>query len=202
MTQNGTGFAGEGPVGSASTTLDDTITNMAPDTLPSTVDLTDLAAETGGAWPRGWYAATVIPGYSAGGYQFQTESTVSKKGDSYNLRLALRITNGADQRTNFATFNYRALDFTPQRIEAVKNMRKQFAGQKGKWSGYDDIQRSSIALGQLGQLQKASGVAITLTPFTGQIVTLPFVGVTFFVRLTINEETGYNEITGFSATKT
>ena len=194
MTQNSTGFAGESP------TLDDTITNMAPDTLPSTVDLTELAAETGGAWPRGWYAATVIPGYSAGGYQFQTESTVSKKGDSYNLRLALRITNGADQRTNFATFNYRALDFTPQRIEAVKNMRKQFAGQKGKWSGYDDIQRSSIALGQLGQLQKATGVTITLTP-EGQIATLPFIGQTFFVRLTIDEDTGYNEITGFSATK-
>lgn len=172
--------------------------NFEPETLPDLSALNELAEPVGGPWPKGWYPAEIIEGYTAGNYQFVTTASLSKKGDSFNLRICFRVTNGSDARTNFHNFNYRPIDFTTERIEAVKRLRAEFAGQKGRWGGHEDTQRSSLALGQLGQLQTAAGTTLQMND-SGQIVTSPLVGRSLFVRLTIDEETGYNEITGFSA---
>src|ERR1017187_2242652 len=90
---------------------------MAQEAMPS---LAEIAQETGGAWPPGWYGAEIIEGYTAGGYQFTTADTVSKAGDSRNLRVALKLTATAVRqdaegnsvqpgatRNTFSSQNYR-----------------------------------------------------------------------------------------------
>jgi len=166
---------------------------------PKSIDLTEMATKASGAWPKGWYAAEVIEGYTAGGHQFLTENRVSRSGDSFNLQLCFRIKNDAgDERTIFASLNYRAFDFTVERIATIQNLRKEMAGTRGAWPGFKDEQRSSLALGQLGQLQAASGAPLTQREDGGLIAGV-FTGRKFFVRLTVNEESGYNEINAFSA---
>lgn len=179
--------------------LEETIQGMPTEEVPTSVDLRDLASEPGGAWAKGWYPGEIIEGYLAGSHQFLTQDTVSKKGDSRNLLVCYRLTNGAQVKTTFQQYNYRLSDFTAQRIEAVKNIRKEMGGVKGKWSGYEDLQRSSLALGQLGQLQKATGVAFTFHPDTKAILVAGLVGAKIDVRLGIDEESGYNEVTGLAA---
>lgn len=180
--------------------ISDTVNNLTPGDATS-VDLSGFAEAPTGTWPKGWYAAEIIEGYQAGGHTFLTECTPSKKGDSFNFRVCLRMTGpGGAERTNFRSFNYRPGDFSPDRLQTVTNLRAEFAGAKGKWPGFEDEQRSSLALGQLGQLQQATGAAITLTP-EGAIEVAPFLGKKPYVRLTVNEETGYNEINAFSPFK-
>lgn len=161
------------------------------------IDLSAMADKPTGVWPRGWYPAEIIEGYNAGGHMFLTETTISRKQNSYNFRVCVRINNNGEVRTNFKAFNYRPEDFSRDRIELVNNLRQEFAGQRGSWVGYEDAQRSSMALGQLGQFQQATGVSLTLNP-EGIILVTPYIGVKCFTRLTINEETGYNEVNAFS----
>ena len=163
----------------------------------SIIDLSAMADKPTGVWPKGWYPAEVIEGYTAGGHQFLTETTLSRKQDSYNFRLCVRVANGEELRTNFKAFNYRPEDFTADRITLVNNLRQEFAGQKGSWQGFEDAQRSSMALGQLGQLQSATSIAIQISA-DGVIDPTPYIGSKCFVRLTINDETGYNEVNAFS----
>lgn len=164
----------------------------------TTINLADMAEKPSGAWPRGWYPSEIIEGYTAGAHQFLSGSTVSKAGDSYNFRICFRVSGPEGIiRTMFTSLNYRPIDFTQDRIETVQNLRKEFAGQKGKWVGYEDEQRSSLALAKLGQVQVATGVSPQLND-EGMLNFVPFLGTKPFIRLTIDEETGYNEITGFS----
>jgi hypothetical protein len=179
-------------------TLNDTIGSLPQETLPTSIDLTELATETGGALPKGWYQGEIIQGYQAKSYTFATEVSLSKAGYSFNFRVALALTvPGSDKpRNTFTSFNYRAIDFMPARLDAVKRFRALPKGEQID----KDIMRSSLALGQLGQLQKATNISINLTP-DGRIITSAFVGAKPWVRLTVNEESGYNEVNGFSATK-
>ena len=181
------------------TNINDVIDNMER-TIPESFDLSEFSTRQSGAWPRGWYPAETIEGYDAGGREFATGTSLSNKGDSYNLIVCFRVTKDAtkeaEKRTTFAQINYRSVDFTPERMEAVKNLRRELAGVRGRWDGYTDEQRSSLALAQLSNFQKATSVPLTFTD--GIINSVPFVGHKLFVRLSIDEETGYNEITGFS----
>ena len=167
---------------------------------PGSIDLSEMATKASGAWPKGWYPAEVIEGYTAGSHQFLTENKVSRKGDSFNLQLCFRVTNSAnEQRTTFTSLNYRLGDFSAERIATIQNLRKEMSGVRGAWPGFADEQRSSLALGQLGQLQTASGAPLTLGDDDSGLVAGVFVGRKLFVRLTVDEESGYNEINGFSA---
>lgn len=172
--------------------LDETLAGLEMEDSP--VDLSTMADEPKGAWPKGWYPAEIIEGYQAGSYMFTTSEDASKKGDSRNLRVCFRLKRGSEERTTFKQYNYRVEDFTQARIETVKSLRKEFGGVRGKWVGFEDQQRSSITLGQLGQLQVAVGVPFVFHPETKGIVPMRLVGVKVDVRLIIDEETGYNEV--------
>lgn len=181
--------------------INEVIANMKSETAAS-FDLSEFATRQSGARPRGWYPATVVEGYTAGGHEFLTGSARSSKGDSYNLILCFNLPAAGDkgeheERTTFAQINYRPVDFNPDRMEVVKRLRKEFAGVRGAWEGFKDEQRSSLALAQLSNFQKATDAPISFSD-EGTLIAAPFVGLKLFVRLGIDEETGYNEITGFS----
>jgi hypothetical protein len=176
-------------------TISDT-TGKLTGTGKRTVDLSKMVEKPSGAWPRGWYPFEVVEGYTAGTHQFLTDVTLARAGDSFNFRLCVRMTNGEQVRTNFRNINYKPSDFEPETIQRIENLRQEFAGQRG-WPGFKDDQRASLTLSQLGQLADATGVPIAFND-DGTISIVDFVGAKGFVRLNINEKTGYNDITAFS----
>ncbi len=158
-------------------------------------DITGFADEPGGAW-KGWFKAEIVAGYTTGkGKVFQTEDTVSRDGNSRNLRLCLSITNGNQTRTNFTSFNYRVGDFDKDRLCAIEQARKAFAAVN-KWPD-SSLQRSSLAIAKLGQMFKATGVKPKRRE-DGVLIPDVFVGAKADVYLAINDK-GFNDITQFAA---
>lgn len=176
-----------------SVSLNDVSFGLASEDVPS---IADMAEEMGGAWPKGWYRAEVIEGYSTRkGKVFTTEDNISQKGDSRNLRLCFRVTKGTDERQMQTSINYRTSDFTKERIAHVKEMREEYKGVKGRWAD-GDAQRSSLALARLGALEKTTKQSLKRTP-EGGLVPHIFVGKKLDVYLGVDDQ-GYNEITGFA----
>lgn len=167
--------------------------DLATEDVPS---LSDFAEVPGGALPRGWYSAEIIEGYSTrSGKQFLTEDVPSQKGDSRNLRIAVKVTpRVGDPKNLFTTINYRVTDFNPDRLSYIKELRNEMKGVKGRWPD-TDAQRTSLAIAFLGQLEKALGVPFKRTS-QGIIVT-PLIGKKVDARLNVNED-GYNDITAFA----
>jgi hypothetical protein len=173
------------------------------DTLPSegyVLDLTDMAEEPSqGAWLAGWYCASVIEGYSTRkGTQFLTADTISKDGNSRNLRLCIAVQNATGQTRNLQTsLNYRLSDLTVETNREVKEARAEFKGIQ-KWPGAEgaNLQRSSLAIAKIGALQKATGVKELSLTDVGILAGI-FIGVNVIVRLAVDEK-GYNEIKEFS----
>lgn len=166
------------------------------------VNLTDFAAETGGAWPNGWYSAEIIEGYATPkGFQFTTADAPSQKGDSRNLRICARLTpsSGGDPRNMQESFNYRASDFSPERLAYIKEARVEYKDVKGAWPDRD-VQRSSLAIAKIGQLQKALALD-TLPLVDGGVVAGAFVGKSVDIRLS-TDENGYNVFSAFAPTGT
>lgn len=169
--------------------------NLISEELPS---LSEFAEEAGGAWPVGWYKAMVIDGYATRkGTVFTTEDTPSRDGQSRNMRLCLNVTGAAGTRNTFDTFNYRISDFTPARLEQIKELRQQFKGTRGAWPGQADAQRTSLAIANLGQLEKALGFRFKRHP-EGYLVPGTFVGQKLDIRLGVDDK-GYNEVTAYAA---
>lgn len=165
--------------------------------------LTDFADEPGGAWANGWYPARVVEGYTTQkGKVVHTTDDVSQKGDSRNLVLALVITRRDKQTRNIRySNNYRTTDFSAERLATVKRFRDlDKAGDLPKsgntWTGNEDVQRSSLAIGKFGQIEKAFGHALRRSQ-TGNLIAGQFVGADFDVRLSTDDQ-GYNEITAFA----
>lgn len=172
--------------------------NAAEEAMPS---LSDVAQEAGGAWPAGWYPAEIIEGYQAKSYTFTTEDSLSKGGDSRNLRVSLRVTSpaaradelgnsvvaGATRNTFFST-NYCTDFLTAANVKRIKN---NDGDPKDK-----AFMRLRIALGQLGQIEKAVGFSFQKHP-QGHINPAPLIGQKVDVRLSIGEK-GYNEVTAFA----
>lgn len=159
--------------------------------------LADFADEVGGAWPAGWYPGEIIGGYTTGrGKQFVSEDTLSKNGESRNLRVCFRLSSSLGERTTFESFNYRVSDFTPERLGQIKELREEFKGVRGAWPGQSDAQRSSLAIAGLGQFEKALGFRLKRTEL-GNLNPSPFVGQKVDCRLNIDEK-GYNTITAFA----
>jgi hypothetical protein len=168
----------------------------APEEMPSLADF--FEEPSGGAWPKGWYGATVIEGYATGsGKVWSTEDTQSRGGDSRNLRICFNVNGGAKlgTRNTFASLNYRPADFTAERLAAIKAAREQFKGERGAWPGHTDIQRSSLAIAQFAQLENALGFRIKLHP-NGYTLPLTLVGQAMDVRFTIDERE-FNSINAF-----
>lgn len=166
---------------------------LATEPMPS---LADVAQEVGGAWPAGWYRAKVIAGYSARGYEFTTSDTISKAGDSRNLRIAMALTAAKDMtdkegnsvkagvtRNEFFSTNYRTTDLTAANVARVK--------------GGNADQRLAIALGKLGQIEKAFGQGWAKHP-EGHLLVQPLIGREVDVRRGLNKKTGYMEINAFA----
>lgn len=169
--------------------------NVQPEELPS---LADYAREPSqGAWPKDWYKAQIIEGYATGsGYQWETHDAPSKDGTSRNMTVCFALTNSAGETRNiWVSFNYRLDDFTAQKLNAIIALRKQYAGKRGAWAE-KDLQRSSLAIAQLGQFERALGFRFQRTP-AGFLKTSVFVGQKMDVRLTINEEE-FNEVAEFA----
>lgn len=164
-------------------------------TFPEEVpDITGFAEEPGGAW-KGWFKAEIVAGYTTGkGKVFTTEDVPSKDGMSRNLRLCLAIRNGNQTRSNFTSFNYRVSDFDKDRMAAVEQARKAFAGVNS-WPD-KDLQRTSLALAKLGQAVKAAGIKLRRRE-DGVLIADAFVGGKADVYLAINEK-GFNDITQFA----
>jgi hypothetical protein len=157
--------------------------------------LADFAEEPGGAWASGWYKAEIIEGYTTQkGKTFLTEDGASQKGDSRNLRLCVKVFNGDSERTMQESFNYRPSDFTAERLAYIKEARIENKNVKGRWADAD-VQRSSLAIATLGQIEKALGQGFRRA--NGVLLTQPLVGKKLDVRLTIGDN-GYNEITAFA----
>lgn len=169
--------------------------NLIGEELPS---LSEFAEEAGGAWPAGWYKATIIDGYAtAKGTVFTTEDTPSRDGQSRNTRICLTVKGPAGTRNMFDTFNYRLTDFTPARLDQIRELRTQFKGTRGAWPGQADAQRTSLAIANLGQFEKALGFRLKRHP-EGHIVPQSFVGQCVDVRLGIDDK-DYNEVTAYAA---
>lgn len=167
-------------------------TGYEPEAVPS---LTDFAEETGGAWPKGWYAAEVIEGYSTPkGKVWSTEDTLSKAGDSRNVRFCFRVTNGTQERTTFVSINYRESDFTAQRLAHIKQAREDHKGVRGKWFDDPDGQRSSLAVASVAGFENALGFALRNSE--GRILPERAIGHNVDTRFTINAD-GYNDINAF-----
>lgn len=169
---------------------------MAAEELPS---LSDFATEPGGAWPKGWYNGKIVEGYTTTGkaHVFTTEDTPSRAGDSRNLIICVVLNGGKlGTRNTFVQVNYRPIDFTVDRMGAVRAAREQFKGTQGAWVGNTDLQRSSLALAQLGQLENALGFRIKLHP-NGHILAAALVGQEMDFRLG-EDDKGYNVINAFA----
>jgi len=160
--------------------------------IPSMIDMADEPSQ--GAWKTGWYRATILDGYSSKrGTQFTTSDVSSKAGDSRNLRLCLAVqsTDGKEVRNLQDQFNYRFQDLDVDYRKNIKEARAEFKGLQ-KWPGAAaDLQRSSIAIGQLGALEKALGFGFKSTPVG--INPSPLVTHEVDVRLGVDEN-GFNDV--------
>jgi hypothetical protein len=174
---------------------------LAGEDMPS---LAEMAHEpSSGAWPDGWYAATVLEGYATNsGHEFVTEDNPSKDGNSRNLRICIKAKNkSGEERNYFTSLNYRKGDLTAQTMGAVKSALQTAKEQKWKnseWPAeWKDIHRSVIAIQGLAQLQRALGFKLGKTG-EGIIKVAPFFGQKLDARLKLNEETGYSDVMEFA----
>lgn len=167
--------------------------DLASEKLPN---LDDFVEDVGGSWPKGWYAAEIIEGYTTRkGTVFETGDEPSKNGDSRNLRLCLKLRNAkGEERTIQDSVNYRITDFTAERLAFIKEAREEYKGVKGRWPNAD-AQRSSLAVANVGAIQKATGDTFGRTP-AGSLDPSTFIGKRVDVRLSINEK-DYNEVSAY-----
>jgi hypothetical protein len=181
---------------------------LAQEAAPS---LSDLAApeEGAGAWPKGWFRAVILPGYTTGkGTTFETSDKLARDPGSRNLFICLEVSGdvyipsspdpaarklspGPGGKRNIrATFNYNPNDLTAARIALIKEARERYKAVQGAWPD-KAIQASSLSLGRLGQLEKAVGFQL---PFVGgRYNPAPFVGQRVDVRLSIDDK-GFSDV--------
>lgn len=109
----------------------------------------------------GWYGGTILgtrtfQDKNGNERTFESSDTVSKKGDSRNIRLQLLLTRKSDGRTHHTStlVNYRPEDLTQEAVQAVKARMEAAKTSGEKFQG----DRTSMTLTRLGQLQKIAGV--------------------------------------------
>lgn len=168
-----------------------------PEEMP---DLEGLEQEPSqGAWPVGWYTAEVLEGFSfRSGKQVTTTDEPSKDGSSRNITLALAVTNANGETRNYrAGLNYRVDDLTPEVVQSIRDAKQEFAGLAMKdWpDSMKDLKRSTLALGKIGQVQKAFGFKFGKRD--GVLNPLVFVGQKADIHLRLTED-GFNEVNEFA----
>ena len=142
---------------------------------PEVADGYDLSGITGGGeasgFENGWYQGVILASRSFTSRDgstrvYTSRDTLSKNGDSRNIRLEVEIVRASDARLLNLTLlvNYRMEDLTPETIKAVKE-------------GIETDTRTRIGLQRLAQLQRIGasgplGVAeeggLTLTQLYGK----------------------------------
>jgi len=103
-------------------------------------------------WEDGWYSGVIVAEYETSGNfarVHKTEDTLSKKGDSRNLKLCVTVVNGNDTKSLNTTINYRPEALEPERIEDLR-VRK---ANKERFSGVDN--RDSLSLSKFHELERA-----------------------------------------------
>lgn len=173
------------------------IGGMVPEEMP---DLSDFAEEGGGgAWPKGWYNATILEGYTTGkGTQFESADTLSKAGTSRNLLICFEVDGGKlGKRMQFARLNYKPEYFSADMMSAVKEAREQFKGVKGAWPERG-LQGASLTLARFGGLQKALNVGPLPRHPQGHFLVSKLVGSKVDLYLGMDEDDKYNEIKNFA----
>ncbi len=176
--------------------MTETLVDVATDTVSEVVpSLDDFANDPGGAWPNGWYRATVIQGYaSTKGKQFVTGNVVSQRGDSFNARICLKLVGPKGERIIQENINYRTSDFSADRLAFIKQAREENKGVRGRWAD-TDAQRTSLALGTIGEVEKAFGV--TIRTLDGVLTPATLNGKSVDVRLSTDDK-GFNVPTGYT----
>lgn len=156
-------------------------------------------------WVDGWYegqflASRTVEKNDGSEITFQSEDTVSQKGDSRNIAIQTTLTRKSDGRefTGSTRINYRpAVDFTPERLAAISAANE--AGERLK----GDMVRSQIAINQLQELEQVAGGPFSRTESGGLNITPVFTKRAYF-RLAdeTNKQTGktYKGIVEFRAT--
>jgi hypothetical protein len=174
-----------------SDSINDVLIDTAPE--PKVVDLDEsFEAPAGGAWPKGWYSATILEGYSTPkGTVFTTSDNTSKDGASRNLKLCFKVSKGTQSRNLQENFNYRVSDFEPERIAHIKAMREEFKDVQGQWPDRD-AQRSSLSLVHFRNFKSVLGHGVQLNG-GGGVDPSQFIGVTCEVYLGIDEN-NYNKV--------
>jgi hypothetical protein len=195
------------------------VTGLAPETAPSGVDLDEFAKPTEGegAWAKGWYRATIIPGYSTGrGKVMESSDVLSQTAGSRNLFLCFavngevyvpsdpdpskrKLTKGPGGVRNIRnTYNYKPADLSEEGMAIVKNARANYKGKQGAWGEQGTeasrLQASSLSLGRLGQLQKAVGFKVPFSKEAQRHDVRPFLNQLVDVHLGIDKK-GFSEIT-------
>ena len=192
-----TSTLGTGGVATEVATPDINNMTLASEEMPS---LAEFAHEpSSGAWPDGWYAATVLEGYATNsGHEFVTEDTPSKDGSSQNVRICLKLKNKAgEERNYFTSLNYRKTDLTSATFAAVKKAlqtAKEMKWKNAEWpQEWKDIHRSVIAIQGLSQLERSLKQKLAKTE-AGTIKVANFFGQKLDCRLKLNEETSYSDV--------
>jgi len=189
---------------------------LAPENAPTFGDIDDLAAPTegAGAWPKGWYRATIIDGYSTGkGTVMETRDGLSNNGTSRNMHVCFavdgnifvpsdsdpakrKLTKGPGGVRNIReTYNYSPADSSPERLAAIRRAREGYKAKQGAWgekgTEAHSLQSSSLSVGRISQLQKAVGFKL---PFeANRFDVRPLIKQSVDVRLTIDEK-GFSEV--------
>jgi hypothetical protein len=197
---------------------------LAAENAPSVVDLSDVATpvEGAGAWPKGWYRATIVEGYSTGkGTVMETRDALSKDAGSRNLHICFavdgnvyvpsdsdpskrKLSQGPGGTRNIReTYNYKPDDLKPERVATVKRAREAYKGKQGAWgekgTEAHDMQSSSLSIGRIGQLQNAVGFKLPTILKPGpsgghdRFDIRPFIKQNVDVRLGIDAK-GFSEI--------
>jgi len=174
--------------------MSDNINEVLIDTAaePKVVELDDSFEQPqGGAWPKGWYTAEVLEGYSTPkGTVFTTTDGPSKQGDSRNLRLCFKVSKGNQTRNLQQVFNYRTTDFAPARIAQIKAMREEFKDEL-HWPD-KDAQRTNLALVNFKQFGNVLGHGVQLSE-GNTVLTPQFLGLKCEVYLGTDAK-GYNQV--------
>lgn len=169
-----------------------------------TIKLTDVPSlegfdsTGGGAWPNGWYPATIVPSFTTNkGNTFETEDFLSKAGDSRNIRVLIEATDGENTRTLFHNCNYRLADLTPERIAEIRELRKVYAKEK-KWPD-TDAQRTNLNLEGLRELEKVMGRTFSRNGSGLDVTPLHNLKVDVYLG---TDEKGFNEVRQVAASGT
>lgn len=171
--------------------------------LTEVPDFSGITEDRPEAWEDGWYAARIVPTRTINSRDgntltFATEDTLSRGGDSRNIRLQMSLHRKSDGRalsTNH-NVNYRVEDLTGEIVKAVLARKESIkaAAQSGERLEWGQLFRAFMGITRLGTLQRIAGIRRFETLPQGGFDLRPLFNKACFVRLGDDDEGKYKEI--------